>query len=1083
AAAGAALARPGAAAVQLVVLALGGAVIGSAPRLVSAVGPALAPTLAGPLGFDPEPPSVPGGSPGTASPGVVRARTTAADLALGGAAFALPGAVACATAALIPPGSGPRPILAATFLAVAGTLVATALSQVAWDRGRAAGTVPANPVASPGTLIAIGASLGAAVLASVALGTHVGLLDRAVALLLLVAGLTLFLGPWLLGSRSAPPDPRDTGELEGAGSGGDGANPRGGVLGRLRAPDVSAVVVTTAAIAAVTRVGSLIVPSYALVSAAVVVFGVAAGIRAIPPSWRRGPIMGAATVATIVGLIGAVVAVRAGIAVLDAIQHVWHTDLAQWSATVPQSWAGQVPLALVVLAAAAALGLPRPWAQQGVAIGLGLAALAAPATLGLAWWAPIALSGIGATIFGIASAATRDPRVAWVRFAVAGLLFADTVGASLVQQRTTTTTLFGAALINGTVAATAVLTRRRIDVVKVPPSHLTLIGGGALTTAILTVPAAFACLTAGRPGGPTLLLTAALAGLCLAFAVAGVVAYDDPPILLHVTIGVAAGGTVIAVGTLQAKPLPVEVYAAAAALIVVLSELLRSASAMRRAARARIRPRASDLAGGPATRSSAGRPGFTVGFAAGPATVLAVVWLAPRLIAALFGPYQQVNHVWPAQPPVTAQQGLGQLADWAGDGTAVVAALLLTIAAALGAIGFGGTDRQLGERAVAVVIPGAALTLLIAPAALRLAWAAEPLAALLVAALCGLGVALTRPPARRGSPLRDARRIIVLICVLAAGAGLAGALATRAMTITSLAITVVCGLVAAVRGQRQPARIIGWLVAGVAGHLLALVVSRVAELAVYQSAFVVAAVAAGLLVLAALLPRLRSTEAAAEAITVEATAYAGAFFALLLSSRSYPYLATFCTAWGVVLAIAATRPNRSVYYRRALIWFAAAHEVVAWWLYAHLSGVHLLEAYSLGVAAAALVVGWLETRQRPELSSWSAYGFSLVAAFLPSLTLVFREGAEHLWRPILLIVGAAATVAIGSVRRQQAPIIVGSVTLVLAALRELALAEAGLAIVGAVLAIAAIVLVALGATTEQRRRRTEQLRGAWGKLR
>ncbi len=286
-------------------------------------------------------------------------------------------------------------------------------------------------------------------------------------------------------------------------------------------------------------------------------------------------------------------------------------------------------------------------------------------------------------------------------------------------------------------------------------------------------------------------------------------------------------------------------------------------------------------------------------FAAGPAMALAVVWLAPRVLAALFGPYGQVNHVWPAHPPTTAQQGLGHLSGWAGDGNAVVAALLLTLAGALGVIGLGGglagpgraprtgfagrpaygsrtptepvrrqsavvvvdPGRQLSERAVAVVIPGIAVTLLIAPAALGLGWAAQPLAALLVAALCGLGVALTQPPQSPGSPLADARRVVVLICVLAAAAGLSGALATRDMTLTSLAIATACGLVAALRGQGRTDRIIGWLVTGVAGHLLALVLGRVADLPVYQSAFLVAGVAAGLLLLAALLPQLRTREA------------------------------------------------------------------------------------------------------------------------------------------------------------------------------------------------------------------------------
>jgi hypothetical protein len=323
--------------------------------------------------------------------------------------------------------------------------------------------------------------------------------------------------------------------------------------------------------------------------------------------------------------------------------------------------------------------------------------------------------------------------------------------------------------------------------------------------------------------------------------------------------------------------------------------------------------------------------------------------------------------------------------------------------------------------------------------------------------------------------------VVVLICVLAAAAGLSGALATQAMTLTSLSITTVCGLVAGVRGATRTARVSGWLVAGAAGHLLALVIGRIADLPVYQSAFLVAAVAAGLLLLAALLPSLQDPARLSESITVEATAYAGAVFALLLASRSQPYLAVFCTAWGVVLAVAAARPGRSALYRRTLIWFAVAHEVAAWWLLMHLRGVHVVEAYSLAVAVGALVIGWLETRNRPDLSSWSAYGVALVAAFLPSIALLFN-GEPSIWRRMLLIVGAAATVAIGSLSRQEAPIAVGGAALVIAALYEVWVLSTAV-LLGVVLAIVAVVMVALGAGTEQRRKRSEQLRGARARLR
>jgi hypothetical protein len=301
------------------------------------------------------------------------------------------------------------------------------------------------------------------------------------------------------------------------------------------------------------------------------------------------------------------------------------------------------------------------------------------------------------------------------------------------------------------------------------------------------------------------------------------------------------------------------------------------------------------------------------------------------------------------------------------------------------------------------------------------------------------------------------------------------------MTLAGLAIAAGSGVVAALFGRDRVARIVGWLVAASAGHLLALVAGLVAGLPVYWSAFLVAGVASVLLVLAALLPRLRRPEALSESTTVEAASYAGAVLALLLASRSLPHLSIFCTIWGAVLGVAAARPGRARVYRSALIWFAAAHEVVAWWLLMRISHVALTEAYTLAVAVVAVITGYVEYRRHPEISSWYAYGVALASAFLPSLAIVLTTGQTPL-RRALLIVGAAATVAYGSMRRQQAPVVVGGVVLAIAALYEVAvLSTVSLLLV--VMGLVGVALVGLGANYEKRRRNIQRLRGAIGRLR
>ncbi|WP_203915766.1 SCO7613 C-terminal domain-containing membrane protein [Rugosimonospora africana] len=996
---GVALARPEAAALALSGLTIFGAAIGIAPRLAE--------TSLGPNA------------------------DRAAEAGWAGAAFALPGAVAFATAGTAQStDSGPVPVLAASFLAVAGTLTATAVNQVA--RGR------------PAPLVVAGSTLGAGAVAVAAfVSGGVPLVDIGIAALLLISAVMLCLAPWMDVSRR--------------------------IAGVAGGSDIAATAVTAASVAAVARVAGLLAPGYQLATAAVLVLLVAAGVRAMPAEWRRGPIVGGSLVGTVVGLIAGVEAVRGAFAALDAVAPVWHTDLAHWSAHISGPFGAQVPLALVLLAAAAAVALPAPASYAVSSVGIGLAALAAPAALDLPWWSPILFSGVAATGIGIAAGRSTVREAAWARYSMATVLFADTIGASLVRPGVTAQTLLVSTLILAAIAWAAATTLRAHE----NATHLVLIGGFALSAALATLPAGAACLALASGATWSFALTAALAGLCVGLAATAVACYNTEVLLPFATAGVALVGTTIAVITL-ATSLPLVVYAAAAALLAVLAELLRAAVTVRRDALPPEQQRGRPL---PLPR----RPGHVLMLAAGPATVLAAVALAPSVGAAVIGPYQWVESVWTGAP-ATSLAALGPFTHWVGDATSVAAALILTLAGALGAVGFGGRPEVVTRRAVSVVIPGLAITLLIAPYALRMPWPAGPVLALVVAVLAGLGLALTATPVgTTDTPQRPARTLVLVICLLAGGAGLAGSLATQSMTLWALAITAAGGVTAAMLGRSRTARVVGWLVTAFAGHLLALVAGLSAGLPVYWSAFLVALVAAAMLVVASLLPRLRQPQAASEAITVEASAYAGAVLALALAARSLPHLAVFTCAWGVVLSVAASRPNRPRLYRNALIWFAIAHELAAWFLLMYVSKVALPEAYTLAVAVAALVIGYLRARRDPDVSSWLAYGVALVAAFLPSLVIVLTTNETPTRRGVL-IVGAAATVVFGSWRRQQAPVVVGGVALAVAALHELAVVSTT-ALLWTIMALVGAVLVGLGANFEKRRRDIQRLRGALGRLR
>jgi hypothetical protein len=450
-------------------------------------------------------------------------------------------------------------------------------------------------------------------------------------------------------------------------------------------------------------------------------------------------------------------------------------------------------------------------------------------------------------------------------------------------------------------------------------------------------------------------------------------------------------------------------------------------------------------------------------------TVLAIFSIMPALRAALVDPLAQVHHIWDGPIPALARPSTGHV-----NAASVLAIVLLTCAAALAAIGFGGKASE----SVPVILPGVALTLLIAPVAWRLPFPAATTAGLAVFTISMLGLALTPPPAGRGSLLRVTRNVVFVIGLLAGGAGLAGSLAQQRLSLFTLGSAVGVGLVAAIAGKSQSARVLGWLFAAVMGQFFVLTVAIAAGLERSWAAFGVLAVGAALLILEAALPRLGLPQYRIEAMTVEWSGYASALLAGALAYDSPAHLAALFAAWGAVLGLAATRRDRRPSQRRALFWTAMGFEIVGWWLFIALADVAVPEAYTLPFAALALLVGIFEARTRPDLSSWAAYGPALLAAFVPTTGIVLATHAGET-RDVLLLLGAVGTLIVGSVTRQQAPVVVGAAATVIAALHF------AMTLVGPWLGLVpvGVILLFIGATSESRRRAQERFRGALIKMR
>ncbi|GIF19242.1 hypothetical protein BJ973_006287 [Actinoplanes tereljensis] len=991
------------------------------------------------------------------------------DWASGAAALALPGAAVTAALAVSDAGEGPPPTEAVTvpalavgFLAVAATLSYAAVFQVA-----------RREVSAPLTAGAGGGAVALALAALLAPGATppdiwVG------ALLLVAAGLLFF-------AKSIDNGRRSDRVLDG--------------------PDVAAAAATVAICGALARVFALAFPNGPLAVAGVVVLIVALGVAALPDDWRRGPARGLAAAGAVVGLIAGYQALAGGLRVLTLHGPVWAADLTQYPTTAqPGAW--QAPFALVVLAVAAGFAAPRPWSYAMSAGAGALAAIGAPFALGLPWWSPLLVGGAVAVAYAMAAVAAADPRAAICRAAAAAAVLLHAAGAGLARPWSTCLAMLLIVMVG---ALTAVMARTPVavttaedDVTPPPgrfwssavteadlarddtgmPRHRAQIGGAATGAVLLALPGVLAGLAADQGNGAQVVLTAALAASALSLAVLGVIARRIPQYLPWATVGLVLGATFTAFASIP-TPYSTALYAAAAALLGVMAELLRGATPAPGLTVARNRywsgsryesqrwtsMRPSGLRGrwlvDPATSA--------VALALVP-TVLALFSIAPALRAALIDPLQQIQHIWDGPILALSQPSSGYV-----DGTSVLAIVLLTGAAALAAIGFGGKASE----SVPVILPGIAITLLITPIALRFPFPAATTAALLVFTIAMLGLALTPPPAAaRASMLRTVRNIVFVIGLLAGNAGLAGSLAQQHMTLFTLGSAVGVGLVAALAGRSQTARVLGWLFAAVMAQLFVLTIAIAAGMPRSWAAFGVLGVGAALLIIEAAVPRMGLPHYRPEATTVEWAGYTSAVLAGALAYDSPAHLAALLAAWGAVLGLAASRTGRSTNQRRLLFWLAVGFEIVGWWMFIALADVGLPEAYTLPFAALALAVGVVESRTRAELSSWAAYGPALLAAFVPTIGIVLAGDGGDL-REVLLLLGAVATLIVGSTYRQQAPVVVGAVATVFAAVHF------AVTLVGPwlVLLPVGLLLLIFGATNENRRRTREGLRDALVRLR
>ncbi|MFJ3844809.1 SCO7613 C-terminal domain-containing membrane protein [Streptomyces albidoflavus] len=461
--------------------------------------------------------------------------------------------------------------------------------------------------------------------------------------------------------------------------------------------------------------------------------------------------------------------------------------------------------------------------------------------------------------------------------------------------------------------------------------------------------------------------------------------------------------------------------------------------------------------------------GGVLGAAAG-VTGVAVLAVLPSAAATLLGPAAVLTGLWAGAPDGTRELAAGAGA-WPD--ALSVPVVLLVAAVLLGAVYASlvhegrepaGWTGAAGAGAVGLV--SAAVPVLLVSADVAYA-AALVVDVLLVAGLLAAAVAVRRVPAAAGGT--------ALWCAVAvaAHAGLL-ALAAEPATYAVFGLLLVLFAASAARSREVVARSLTLVLSVVCALVVASAAGASLELGAPRTAVLVLVVPAAVVVLGLWV------RTPAVVVPLEAGAGFAALVALGLAVTDGAYLSLVLALCGVLAAATAVRPER----RPGAGYLAAGLFATATWVRLVSAGVTHPEAYTLPVSVIACAVGLLRRRTDPEASSWTAYGPGLGVTLGPSLLALWSD--PHWQRPLLLGAAALAVTVTGAVRRLQAPLLLGGGTLALVALHELAphVAQVFDALPRwSVPALAGLLLLALGATYEQRLRDARRLREHLGRMR
>jgi hypothetical protein len=440
-------------------------------------------------------------------------------------------------------------------------------------------------------------------------------------------------------------------------------------------------------------------------------------------------------------------------------------------------------------------------------------------------------------------------------------------------------------------------------------------------------------------------------------------------------------------------------------------------------------------------------------WASGAVQALSLLWALPVVGVVVLGPLAWTSRTWTGARS-DARTAVTVDVTWPPHAEAVP----LVLAAVAGVLALAVRDTAWRPRALAGALGLAWATVLTLPAVLELPYATGLLIqGATTAGTLAAAVVLLR------------QRLTALILAL----GTSASLALLALPSQTATLIVLCGLVALFAAASW--RLASFTAPAALGYGTALAgaIGAAANWSPSHTALLVLVVPA---VAALLAWRLGDSKAT---VPVEAAGAAAAVLAIALAATDLPLLATVLALCAVITAGTAIRADR-----RPVGYAAAALFVLATWVRLAAWDVAAPEAYTLPVTIPALLVGALRHRRDPRTSSWTAYAPGLAATLVPSLFAAW--GDPHWTRPLLLGLAALVVTLAGARHHLQAPLLLGGAVLLLDALHELApyLVQVTDALPRWVPpALAGLLLLALGATYEQRLRDARKMRDFLGNLR